>query len=303
MCRISMEYPSCGLFALSVGYCFGILAARELGMALYLGIDGGGTGCRAVLADASGVIGTGAAGPANIASDPEGAMANILRAAQAAGVVDGARVRAGLGLAGANAAGAPERLRAALPFGRVRVVTDAVTAVKGALGAADGVVAALGTGSVFAVQRGGVIRQIGGRGLILGDEGSGAWIGRALMARALRAEDGLVPMTRLLRAVIDEHGGSDALVARSLACRPADYAALAPRVLDSDDPAAQAILAQAVADVAASVDVLQGGAGLPVVFLGGLGAAFAARLAGRWPVVPAQGSALDGALMLAREGD
>jgi glucosamine kinase len=273
-------------------------------MALYLGIDGGGTGCRAVLADASGVLGTGESGPANIASDPTGAAANILRAAQAAaGGRDLSDVRAGLGLAGANAAGAPERLRDALPFARVRVVTDAITAVKGALGAGDGIVAALGTGSVFGVQRGGVIRQIGGRGLILGDEGSGAWIGRALMARALRAEDGFVPMTPLLQALLDEHGSSDALVARSLTCRPVDYAALAPRVLDSPDPAAQEIMAQATADVADSINVLQQGATLPVVFLGGLGPAFAARLAGRWPIVPALGTALDGALMLAREGD
>ena len=34
-------------------------------MPLFLGIDGGGTGCRAVVADATGrVLGTGAAGPA-----------------------------------------------------------------------------------------------------------------------------------------------------------------------------------------------------------------------------------------------
>jgi glucosamine kinase len=82
-----------------------------------------------------------------------------------------------------------------------------------------------------------------------------------------------------------------------------DYAALAPRVLDSPDPAAQEIMAQATADVADSINVLQQGATLPVVFLGGLGPAFAARLAGRWPIVPALGTALDGALMLAREGD
>lgn len=277
-------------------------------MALYLGIDGGGTGCRAAVADAQGrVLGTGEAGPANIASDPAGAAANLLRAAQAAlaaaGGGDVADLRAGLGLAGANAAGAPERLRDALPFARVRVVTDAITAVKGALGAADGIVAAVGTGSVFAVQRGAVIRQIGGRGLILGDEGSGAWIGRAILSRALRAEDGFVPQTPLLRALVAEHGGPDGVVAFSLTARPADYAALAPRVLADPDPAARAVLDQATADVRDAVDVLQAGDALPVVFLGGLGPALAARLAGRWPVVPARGTSLDGALMLAREED
>jgi len=66
-----------------------------------------------------------------------------------------------------------ERLRAALPFARIRIETDAVAAAKGALRDEDGIVAALGTGSVFAAQRGGEVRQIGGWGLVLGDEGSG----------------------------------------------------------------------------------------------------------------------------------
>ena len=273
-------------------------------MQLYLGIDGGGTGCRAAVADASGVVqGRGEAGPANIASDPVGAAENILRASQTAiaAAGGGAVVAAGLGLAGANAAGAPERLRAALPFGRVVVVTDAITAVKGALGAGDGIVAAIGTGSVFAVQRAGVIRQIGGRGLVLGDEASGAWIGRAVLRAAVRAVDGFTPMTPLLSGLIDEMGGPDGVVAFSLRARPVDFAELAPRLLDSTDAAAQAVMAQAVADVAEAVAQLQQGGRLPVVFLGGLGPFFAAQLPGRWEIRPALGSALDGALMLARE--
>lgn len=273
-------------------------------MALFLGIDGGGTGCRAAVADGTGrVLARAEAGPANIASDKAGAAANILRAAEGALAAAGAgvaQVRAGLGLAGANAAGVAEELALILPFARVRVVTDAVTAVMGALGAGDGIVAAMGTGSVFGVQRGGVVRQIGGRGLSLGDEGSGAWIGRAILSRALRAADGLEPMTPLLRALIDEAGGDDRVVSFSLTARPADYAALAPRVLTSDDPAAQAVMREAEGHVVAAVEVLRAGDDLPVVFLGGLGPAFAARLTGRWPIRAPLGTALDGALMLAR---
>lgn len=273
-------------------------------MQLFLGIDGGGTGCRAAVADAAGrILGRSEAGPANIASDPEGAAANILKAAaQALDAAGGGRVvAAGLGLAGANAAGAADRLRDVLPFDRVAVVTDAITAVKGALGAQDGVVAALGTGSVFAVQRGGVIRQIGGRGLVLGDEASGAWIGREILRRALRAMDGLEPMTPLLADLIQEGGGADAVVAFSLQARPVDFAALAPRVVTSDDPAALAVMTAAVADVDAAVAALQGDDTLPVVFLGGLGTVFSDRLTKRYVIHAAAGSALDGALLLARE--
>lgn len=273
-------------------------------MQLFLGIDGGGTGCRAAVADVAGhVLGRGEAGPANIASDPDGAAANILAAAEAAlaAAGSGAVVAAGLGLAGANAAGAAERLRSALPWERVAVVTDGITAVKGALGADDGVVAALGTGSVFAVQRAGVIRQIGGRGLVLGDEASGAWIGRAVLARALRAVDGFSDMTPLLAALIDEMGGPDGVVAFSLRARPADFAALAPRVVSSGDLAAVAVMARAEADVVEAVTLLRGTDDLPVVFLGGLGTVFAGRMADRFPIHAARGAAVDGALMLARE--
>lgn len=273
-------------------------------MTLFLGIDGGGTGCRAAVADGAGhILARAEAGPANIASDLTGAARNILAAAAQAARDAGARLEdmvAGLGLAGANAAGAPAALGAHLPFARLRIVTDGVTAVMGALGEADGIVAALGTGSVFGVQRGSAVRQIGGRGLALGDEGSGAWIGRAILSRALRAVDGLAPMTPLLAELVEKMGGDDRVVAFSLTARPADYAALAPRILISDDPAAQAVMAAAEADVAQAIGALQQTPALPVVFLGGLGPAFAARLAGRWPQRTAQGTALDGALLLAR---
>lgn len=273
-------------------------------MTLFLGIDGGGTGCRAAVADGAGhILARAEAGPANIASDLTGAARNILAAAAQAARDAGARLEdmvAGLGLAGANAAGAPTALGAHLPFARLRIVTDGVTAVMGALGEADGIVAALGTGSVFGVQRGSAVRQIGGRGLALGDEGSGAWIGRAILSRALRAVDGLAPMTPLLAELVDKMGGDDRVVAFSLTARPADYAALAPRILISDDPAAQAVMAAAEADVAQAIGALQQTPALPVVFLGGLGPALAARLAGRWPQRTAQGTALDGALLLAR---
>ena len=272
-------------------------------MDLFLGIDGGGTGCRAVLADASGhILGRGEAGPANIASDFPGALDNILTATRAAcGVHDLTTLSAGLGLAGATAAGMSDRLAQARPFARMAIETDAVTAVRGALGATDGIVAAVGTGSVFAAQRGGQVRQIGGWGLVLGDEGSGAWIGRAILSAALRAVDGFQPMTPLLAALIDTHGGPSGVVSFSLSARPGEFARLAPQVLDSADPAAQAVMAKAAADVAAAITLLQGAEALPVVCLGGLGPAYAARLAGRWRMEAAKGSALDGALALARD--
>lgn len=276
-------------------------------MTLFLGIDGGGTGCRAAVADASGrVLGQGQAGPANLTTDPAGTRANILAAARAAlGQAVGPdaveaelpHLIAGLGLAGANTSASGLDL----PFARVRLETDAVTAVKGALWGGDGIVAAIGTGSVFASQRDGVIRQIGGWGLVLGDEGSGAWLGRALLAQALRAVDGFVPMTPLLTAVIADHGSPERIVTFARHARPADFAKLAPRVLDSSDHAAIGIMDTALAHVVAAIDRLQAEGPVPVVFIGGLGPTYARPLAERWELREPLGSALDGALILARE--
>jgi glucosamine kinase len=271
---------------------------------LHLGLDGGGTGCRAVVADAGGnVVARAEGGPANIASDPDGARANILETiARVMAAAGGPIAAAGLGLAGANAAGACDRLRPALPFARARIETDAVTATLGALGNRDGIVAAIGTGSVFARRIGKTFRQIGGRGFVLGDEGSGAVMGRMALAAALRAEDGHGPLTPFLTSLIADHGDSMGVIAFAQTARPADFAALAPRILTAapTDAAAARIIGIAQDEIAAAIDILQDGQSLPVVFLGGLGAPFAAGLAHRWPVIPAQGTALDGALMLAR---
>ena len=275
-------------------------------MALFMGIDGGGTGCRAAVCDAAGRrLGEAAGGPANITSDVATARANILAAARAAlpAAADLTGVTAVMGLAGANVAGVVAEFRQGLPFARVRIVTDAVTAVAGALGESDGVVAAIGTGSVFAMQRAGRFTQIGGWGAVLGDEGSAAWLGRALLARCLRAFDGFAPMTPLLTATLDECGGPDGAVAFARDASPAAFGTLAPRLTDSDDPSAKAIMAAGEAEVAAAIALLQGTAPLPVVFLGGLGPVYAARLDGRWPVAQPRGSALDGALWLARRTD
>lgn len=274
-------------------------------MALFLGIDGGGTGCRAAVADVTGrVLGQGSSGPANINTDVEAAAASILastrEALQAAGRPDAeAGLIAVLGLAGGTIRAATEGLARLLPFARISIVNDGITAARGALGPDDGIMAAMGTGSVFAVQRRGVLRQVGGRGFLMGDEGSGAVLGRTLLAHAMQAADGFRTLTPLLTAILDEFGGTEGIIGFGNTARPADFARLAPRILAADDPAAQGIFDAAVQDLDERISRLQAGDGLPVVFLGGLGPHYAARLADTWPQRPARGTALDGALAMA----
>ncbi|NHF74691.1 BadF/BadG/BcrA/BcrD ATPase family protein [Paracoccus xiamenensis] len=273
-------------------------------MSLFLGLDGGGTGCRAILTDAEGrVMGRAEGGPANVMSDPEGAVSQVTACALAAlAGHDPAQVTAVLGLAGVNTSGAAEWLPQRLPFGRVRVVQDAVTAAAGALGAQDGIVAAMGTGSVFIRQTAGEVVTIGGWGPILGDEGSGNWLGRRFLAHVLRASDGLAAETPLTHATIARHGGRSGIVSFARSAAAADFAAEARQIQsDPQDPAAQHLLAEAAQAVAQSIAALQPRTPLPVVFTGGLGPVYSGLLRDRWELREPLGTPLDGALRLARE--
>lgn len=281
-------------------------------MTLFLGIDGGGSGCRAALLDDAGrFLGRGEGGPANIWSDLEGALASILVASEAA-VADAGRVWepaeivAGLGLAGANAPAAAAALAARLPFGRAAIESDAIVALRGALGDEDGITANLGTGSVYGVKRQGRVRMIGGWGFVLGDQGSGAWIGRKVRETALLAHDGIEAMTPFLAALLAEAGGATGLLEFASRAGPVAYAATVPQVIEAEaagDPAAAAVMKQAEEEIARAIDRLQSEDGpLPVAFLGGLGAVFAPRLARHYAglVRAPAGTTLDGALALAR---
>jgi glucosamine kinase len=287
----------------------GINGGAEGVMDLVIGIDGGGSGCRAAVADRSGrILGEAQGGPANIATDPDAARTALLACARdalasATGRDDAAALAAlpaGLGLAGANAAGAADRLAAALPFRRLRIETDAMTAARGALGGADGLLAVIGTGSVFVRAQGGQFSQFGGWGFVLGDQGSGAALGRAALAAAVAAADGLGPASPYLATLLQSFGGPEGAAAFSLEARPADFGALVPDLFATDDPEAVRLVAAGAADIRAILTALQTDPPLPVTFVGGLSAHYAACL-GDWPQRPPRGSGLDGALALARQ--
>ncbi len=286
-------------------------------MRIFIGLDGGGTRCRAqVLCETGERSALLTGGPANLASDFDGALREVSALLTAAR--DAARAlvpeveliapRMVLGLAGATESGAGERLRAALPYADVTVCGDIDIALAGAFGGDDGIVMAVGTGSVLARQRAGVMQRLGGYGLSLGDEGSGAWLGREALRSALHARDGLAPDGPLVAAIWQEFAGLSELIAFAARARPADYAALAPLVLAQDRagcPVAGAILDQGCAYLLAAIRQLQRGAdSLPVAGLGGLGPALLARIVAQGGAhlthVAPKGTALDGALWMAQ---
>ena len=274
-----------------------------------LGVDGGGSGCRAALCDATGrVLGRGTGGPANATSDFDGACASVGAAIHAAlaeaGLTAGDVVGGFLGLAGMRYPAQAEAMSARLDLRNCTVTEDRPTVMAGALGGDDGAVVALGTGSFVGVVRGGVTRAVGGWGLQVSDVASAAWIGRAGLAATLEAVDGMQDRGPMARALLDRWGGdTDAIVDFAATARPVDYGALAPVVTGAagDDPAAGAIMRTAADWIDRALVALGHDESLPVVMTGGTGVAVQPWLAREGRVFRAPtGSALDGALLLAR---
>jgi glucosamine kinase len=94
------------------------------------------------------------------------------------------------------------------PFAAVRVYDDIDAAHAGALGGDEGAVIIAGTGSAALAIVDGKRHQCGGWGFHIGDQMSGAILGRELVRRAVEATDGLVSGSPLTAAVIDKLGGS-----------------------------------------------------------------------------------------------
>jgi glucosamine kinase len=265
-------------------------------------VDGGGTSCRAVLV-AGGRRHEAAGGPANAASDFAGAVAALrdllgdLAGRAGIGWTGLAEGRGHLGLAGIMSPEDGRRLAAALDLPRASVDDDQESHVTGALGGADGAVCAVGTGSFLGRQSGGAIRRIGGWGFHLGDQASGGWLGRRLLQEALLARDGIVAKSPLLDAALATDLGPGGAIAFQFRARPADFARLAPMVVQSDDPAAQRLMAEGAAYLTAGLAALGWRPGETLCLTGGIGPHYAPHLG--HPVTPARGTALDGGLILA----
>ena len=281
-------------------------------MPYILAVDGGGTGCRALLADSNGdPIGRSTSGPANIGADPATALDNIMRAATLAVHDAGLDVSilnetcAVFGLAGANSLPDKDRVEQSLPFGKVKIVSDAVTALQGALGQKDGAVVILGTGSVFVKREEDAFEIIGGRGFMLSDHAGGARLGRELLEETLLALDDMTERTELADAVLARFNGDmRQIIIFSRTATAADYAAFAPIVFDyahKGDALGLSILQRACSYIARGLDRL----GIETLgrfsLTGGLASSYAALpfLPHRERFRPALGDALQGALSLA----
>lgn len=233
-----------------------------------VGIDGGGTGTKAVAMSLEGVeLGRGTAGPGLIDPLAPARAADAVREATARAVEDAgspdtvAAIWAGLAGAGREASrSAVERILAEAGVApRVAVGTDLTAATVDAFPEGPGILVIAGTGSV-AWGRGpdGEERRVGGWGAHLGDEGSGYAIGLATLRRVLHASDGRGPPTELTDAVLaalDLQAPGD-LVEWGHRATKSQIAALTPGVAEvaaQGDAVAVDVLDSAVHDLAGHV--------------------------------------------------
>jgi glucosamine kinase len=230
-----------------------------------VGVDGGGTHTRFLLASGSGrVLGTAEAGPGLLGAGADEEVADRI-AEGVRGLASGAggglpidALCAGL----AGAAGRPDstnlvgrRLSEAGVARRVLVVSDSEIAFRDAFGTGEGVLIIAGTGSVaMGRAAGGAMERVGGWGSLVGDEGSGYDLGLQGIRAAIRGAEGRgdqTVLTRRLFAALDVDTPREVFRWGDTATK-ADVAALARGVVECADLGD----AEAARIVGASVDAL-----------------------------------------------
>lgn len=277
---------------------------------LVVGLDAGGTRTRAVAAAEDGrPLGEGAAGPGNALTVPVPRITDHLAEAIGQAVPAEARARvvavAG-GFAGATAASTEEpghvnartALTAALrrldiPTDRIRVCSDIEAAFASAPGTpADGLALVAGTGAVaLRITDRRSTATVDGDGWLLGDDGSGFWIGRSAVRAALRMADGRGPTTILAGSVGQALGvpaealpGTDwsrahreayrmhvlPTVMAELPIRLARFAPLVVEAAEEKDTVAEGILDEAADQLTDTVRALNPAHGERIVATGGL---------------------------------
>ncbi|MDR7051971.1 glucosamine kinase [Duganella sp. 3397] len=300
-----------------------------------LGVDGGGSGTRAILAPAPScqtgqpglpglpaLLGTGAAGPSGLAHGIASAWTAVEQAIAAAFAAAGlpvaprAATALGLGLAGVHNRQWSAQFIAANPgYAALALASDGHTTVLGAHDGQPGAIIALGTGSVGEAKLAdGRHLEVGGWGFPSGDEAGGAWIGLRAINHMQQSFDGRLPANAFADDVAQACGAPAGLrdpAAREVlqqwlaGASQTRYAQLAPVVLrhaPSDD-AARAIVHAAGLQVERLARALDAGATLPIALCGGLAAPLRPYLppALLARVVPARGDSAAGALRLIRQ--
>ncbi|MFY0682711.1 MAG: hypothetical protein JXR13_19215 [Thalassovita sp.] len=280
---------------------------------LLMGIDGGGTGCRAAISDANGtLLAEAKGGRANASTDfylATQSVIDVATQALTAAKIEGAqlsRITAHVGLAGIMTQQAADRMRRALPFDHCVVTDDRTTALVGALGTGDGFLASIGTGTIMGAHQSDAYHFIGGWGFHLADQASGAWLGQNALRHVLLCVDGLQPASAMTDALLTQFGDDpNQIVHFSMNAKPGDYGKFAPLVVNlakEQDPLALELMHRGAAYLTKGLKTLGYESGAALCLTGGVGPHYRPYLPNDMTthVVQPKQSSVYGALELAR---
>lgn len=279
-----------------------------------VGVDGGGTSCRARICDINGnTLGEAKTGSANILLGSSVAMASIndaiATAAEQAGLNSShfRQMSVGLALAGAEQQDAWYAfMKQPHPYGAITLNTDAYGACLGAWGGKDGAILIAGTGSCGILLKDGQQHAVGGREFPISDQGGGAVMGLRLIQQVLLSVDGIVEQTPLARSVLEYFNHDvDNIVSWSKTARPCDYGQFSPSIFAhaaQGDKLAVEMLSQTAADIEMWMNALIQRGADKICLMGSI-----AERIHAWLVPPLQqriatpqGDAMDGAIAMAR---
>jgi N-acetylglucosamine kinase-like BadF-type ATPase len=233
-----------------------------------IGIDAGGTKTVCQLADERANVLAESRGPgANLQAGGELEVEKALHAVMAEALGRDRSIRPTAiccGMAGVDRPEDVAAVRAILTrIGQkadLLIVNDALIALEAGAPGEAGVVIVAGTGSIaYGRDAEGHAARAGGWGHVLGDEGSGYWLGRQALQAVVRAADGRGPATLLSHLVLEHYrvGRAQDLVHQIYygGSRPSAIAALGAlveRAADQDDAVAQQIVQTGAAELAAA---------------------------------------------------
>jgi glucosamine kinase len=210
---------------------------------IFLGIDGGGSKCKAIVMSAKNeILGTGISGPGNPLHGFEQATHSIVTSAKLAladaNIAESSlgNIVAGVGLAGVNLPVLFEQMNNwQHPFKAMHLTTDLLIACLGAHQGEDGAVIISGTGSCGFSYVDGEPYIVGAHGFPHGDKGSGAWFGLQAAKQVLLSLDGLIATSLLndkLLSLLNVNTGVE--LVEAIAGKPAAfYARMANLVFDA----------------------------------------------------------------------
>ena len=235
-----------------------------------IGIDAGGTRTVCYLADTNARVIASARGPgANLHSEGDAGVERVLHELIATVTATGPRAvvaAVAVGMAGvarvedvATVRGVLDRI---LPNVPSVVVSDALIALEAGTRGAAAIVLISGTGSIaYGRDQQGRAARAGGWGYVLGDEGSGYWLGRNALRAVVRSADGRGRATSLTPRVLAHYGVTTPQdLVRSIAgpgTRPSAIAQLASAVGEAaleGDPVAAHLIDRGAEELASAVE-------------------------------------------------